>query len=250
MPLKLISLNIEGSKHLQKIRSFLEKERPEVLCLQELCEVDVPFFETLLGMSSFFVPMAVGKQGPSGVGIFATVPFVETAIHRYGGAEDGGGMIDGSNKETLHTSQRFALARAVVEHEGERFQILTTHFPVTKQGQPTDYQRDDMRAVLAILAGLGDFVLAGDFNAPRILGGHPGEIFGMLASAYTDSIPATYETSLDLTLHRAVGQGLAHEIADKMVDGLFTTPGYVAHDVRLHAGVSDHQAIVATITQA
>ncbi len=37
------------------------------------------------------------------------------------------------------------------------------------------------------------------------------------------------------------------ELADKMVDGLFTTPAYRASDVRLQFGVSDHVAIVATI---
>ena len=32
-----------------------------------------------------------------------------------------------------------------------------------------------------------------------------------------------------------------------MVDGLFLTKGYEAHDVTLEDGVSDHMAIVATL---
>ncbi len=69
----------------------------------------------------------------------------------------------------------------------------------------------------------------------------------MLAPKYKDNIPSHYKTSIDAALHRA-GKERPEGLADKMVDGLFTTPGYTAVDVRLQFGVSDHAAIVATIS--
>jgi endonuclease/exonuclease/phosphatase family metal-dependent hydrolase len=94
---------------------------------------------------------------------------------------------------------------------------------------------------MACLQSEKDFALCGDFNAPR-----GGEIFTTLASHYTDNIPSKYETSIHVALHRA-GSVDGARLAHLMVDGLFTTSGYAASDVRLEFGVSDHAAIVATI---
>jgi hypothetical protein len=80
--------------------------------------------------------------------------------------------------------------------------------------------------------------LFGDFNAPR-----GKEIFSIFTEKLKDNIPLNYETSLDENLHRA-GK------LTYMVDGCFTTPEYVASDVELRFGVSDHAAVLATITKA
>jgi hypothetical protein len=97
---------------------------------------------------------------------------------------------------------------------------------------------------MQILGTMGEFVLGGDFNAPR-----GGEMFSVLSSAYTDNIPLQYKTSLDLTLHRAARER-GPQLGDKMVDGLFSTPAYSVSDVRLVDGVSDHMAVVATISKS
>jgi endonuclease/exonuclease/phosphatase family metal-dependent hydrolase len=101
---------------------------------------------------------------------------------------------------------------------------------------------------LGILETQGEFVLTGDFNAPRMHKGNPGEIFSAIASRYTDNIPVHYETSIDASLHRN-GKTRPLDFVDKMVDGLFTTPVYTAHDVGLHFGVSDHAAVSAIISK-
>src|SRR3569623_473248 len=114
------------------------------------------------------------------------------------------------------------LAMADIERDGEMFRIATTHFPVTAHGEATDFQREDMKNLLSLLEKEGEFVLTGDFNAPR-----GGEIFAELASRYKDNIPPTITTSIDGMLHRA-GQ-LPH-----MVDGIFSTPGYLVSNVAGH----------------
>ena len=42
MSLSIASINIERSRHLPRVAAFIERERPALLCLQELCERDIP----------------------------------------------------------------------------------------------------------------------------------------------------------------------------------------------------------------
>ncbi|MEA2056412.1 MAG: hypothetical protein U9O78_01685, partial [Patescibacteria group bacterium] len=53
--MKLISVNIEGDKHLDKVLPFLKKEQANVICLQEIYEHQQKNFEKELKMNSFFV---------------------------------------------------------------------------------------------------------------------------------------------------------------------------------------------------
>jgi len=62
--LKLVSLNIEGSKHLDLVLSFLEREAPDVVCVQELFESDAPLFESRLGMEHAFAPICRATRLP------------------------------------------------------------------------------------------------------------------------------------------------------------------------------------------
>ena len=56
--MKLISLNIEGSKHLERIIPFITKESPDVLCLQEVFKADLHLFEKL-GYTCHFLPLTI-----------------------------------------------------------------------------------------------------------------------------------------------------------------------------------------------
>lgn len=118
---------------------------------------------------------------------------------------------------------------------GEIYRCVTTHFPVTKEGESTPHQLEILTPLFNELDKLGDFVLCGDFNAPR-----GNETFRRISEKYKDNIPEKYITSLDQNIHRVKGLMF-------MVDGLFTTNGYFAKDVSLVDGVSDHMAIVGTI---
>jgi endonuclease/exonuclease/phosphatase family metal-dependent hydrolase len=139
------------------------------------------------------------------------------------------------------TATEAPLLCADMDCDGTTYRVLSTHFTWTPDGSASDEQRVDMRKLLNTLSAEGEFVLCGDFNAPR-----GGEIFAELASRYTDNIPPQYATSIDVTLHKR-GRERPNELSDKMVDGLFTTPGYRARDVELHFGISDHAAVTALI---
>ena len=48
--LKLISLNIEGDKHIPQVLAFFKREQPEIICLQEVFLPDFKMFKKELGM--------------------------------------------------------------------------------------------------------------------------------------------------------------------------------------------------------
>lgn len=249
--IKLVSLNIERSKHLDRVIPFLKKEAPEVVCLQELAKKDIPQVEEALSAPCYFAPMANHGSGEDGVppgivglGMFSRLLVTHQETNYYWGNGDCGSVIyDFSSAAGKHATESYAVLYQDIEKSGERFRVATTHFTWTPDGEADDFQRQDVRSMLAILDTMGDFALCGDFNAPR-----GGEIFSALAAKYKDNVPSEYKTSLDLSLHRA-GKTDGERLVSYMVDGLFTTAGYQASDVRLQFGISDHAAIVATISK-
>mgnify|MGYP001582356335 CR=1 FL=1 len=240
--LKLVSVNVERANHLERVVPFLEREAPDIACIQEVCEPDVPRFAEAVGAAHhIFVPMtrefAEGKHHVLGLGIFSLRPLENVQTNYYHKQSEA--LPDSSHYEpaTYNNPHRFVLS-CEVTHDDVRYRFATTHFTWSSGGQATNLQRTNMQHLLHILDGFGDFILCGDFNAPR-----GGEIFGTLAARYTDNIPAHYITSIDGNLHRAGPLQL-------MVDGLFTTPEYMVSNVALISGVSDHCAVVATISRA
>ncbi len=249
--LKLVSVNIEFSKHLDRVERFLAQQRAEVVCMQELMEHDIPALEQTLDMPCYFTGTTRRsfEKGPGiqGVGIFSRFPATYSSYF-YSGDGLPDVMFDDASAQTKHVTESHALSICELEKDSVIFKICTTHFTWTPDGSTSDEQRRDLKALLNVLAPLDEFVLCGDFNAPRIHEGKPGEVFSKLSEKYQDNIPAEYETSIDINLHRA-GKERPQELADKMVDGLFTTPGYTTSEVALHTGVSDHCAISARIAR-
>lgn len=244
--LRLASCNIERSKHLPLVQSFLEAERPDVFCVQELLEPDCQAIASYMGaMWHSFVPMSrVQEEVPGalyGVGIFSKLPVAAsgTAYYLRGVADIPEHPIEKEYHLKANHEHRVVLWADITDH-GETFRIGTTHFTWSYKGAPSDLQRQTAAKLFAEMEPLGELILVGDFNAPRIYNGEPGEIFSMFATQYKDNIPQEYGTSIDGSLHRA-GQ------LPFMVDGLFSTPGYVVSDVTLHAGVSDHCAVTGMV---
>lgn len=235
--LRVISINIERSKHIPKVLDFLQQEIPDVLCLQEVMEHDLSEFETLLRAKATFVPMTTLSYGVQGVAIITALP-AETYSVQYAGAKGEG--LPNLNVETyaeIFATQKFQLLIAQVKTTEADYTICTTHAPVTEKATITDYQIRTIESLLSELEGLNEFVLFGDFNAPRGL-----QPFSMLAEKYQDNIPLHYTSSIDPNLHRSGP-------LEVMVDGCFSTPGYQVDNVRLVSGVSDHCAIYAEISR-
>jgi endonuclease/exonuclease/phosphatase family metal-dependent hydrolase len=250
---KLLSLNIERSKHLELVGSFVAAEKPDALCLQELMEKDIPVLERALGGTcAAYFPMArLSDEHPGevyGLGILSTLRAQTTGKNHYVGPFAELPTSSPTDRSTFNNGQR-AVLWCDFEKEGTTLRVATTHFTWTPNAAPDDAQRRDVQALLSALEPLSEFVLTGDFNAPR-----GGEIFANIAARFTDNVPARYTWSLDRNLHRA-GTKLEKSarrigLGGLMVDGVFSTPGFLVSDVEVHEGVSDHCAITATVTKA
>lgn len=240
--LKLISLNIERSKHLDLVVPFLQKERPDVLCIQELMERDVLRFEEALGMRCVFSPFtlhdAEWNAGIMGIGIFSLATIRSHEARYYVGDPSTVPIFDFTDVHTKHATENHSVIFCDIKVGNDMYRIGTTHFTWTPDGAPDDYQREDAKRLLNILDSFGEFVLTGDFNSAR-----GSEIFSLFAKRYKDNIPRRYTTTIDGALHRAGP-------LECMVDGVFSTSGYVVSDVELISGVSDHMAVVATISKS
>jgi endonuclease/exonuclease/phosphatase family metal-dependent hydrolase len=238
--IRLVSINIERSKHLDTVSEFLRKQSADVVTLQEVMERDLLFLESVLGMKSFYVPLSEYEKpdeakGLEGQSIFAR-DFVGTSKAYYAGEWD---PLTKFTEDKLESIVRIAkaLSWVQVEKAGQLFCVATTHFTWSEHGEVTDLQRKDMQALLEHLKGIPEFVLSGDFNTPR-----GREMWDLLAATYKDNIPLKYSSSIDPLLHRAAP-------IPYVIDGVFTTLGYSASNVELHTGISDHCAVTATISK-
>ncbi|MEK7093579.1 MAG: endonuclease/exonuclease/phosphatase family protein [Patescibacteria group bacterium] len=244
--LKLISLNIERSKHLDVVLPFLEREQPDVVCLQEVLQRDIPRIESVAGPCVVFQvddehPADAPEEGvlPEGNAIctFHSAKSAKAIVYAGNLSAPPVVVID-EHGSPLNFGNR-TLTVVDVEKDSQLFRIATTHFTWTPIGhQADDTQRRDMKALMQALDPLGELVLAGDFNTAR-----GSEIFDAIAQKYKDNIPPECTTTIDKQFHRAGD-------LQYVVDGLFSTPGYVVSDVRLVGGVSDHMAVVATVSKS
>jgi len=62
MPIKVATINSQHGRNLPELLSFLKKEPLDVLCLQEVFEVDVDQIKKETGMEGFFHPTVVVKK--------------------------------------------------------------------------------------------------------------------------------------------------------------------------------------------
>lgn len=242
MSLKLFSLNIECDKHFDRWLAVAQAEAPDVICLQEIFEVDMPFVEKELGMKGSFFPMLDVRQankynipvkGRWGIGFFTKLAFVP-------GKEVVAQYYAKSAAVPVFTSPNDAarlLAIATVIKDGQEYTIGTTHFTWSGGGQATDEQRRDLRRFLELLAQFPETIFCGDFNAPR-----GGEIFAELEKRYVDHLPKEVKTTIDPVLHYAAPLYL-------VVDTIFSTHHYQLANVRTLSGISDHMGVVAEVVR-
>lgn len=242
--LRLVSLNIEGHKRLELVTQFLKTTQIDALLLQEVFKEDANLLAQTLGMSHVFGPMCRRpldyKEGDSyewGVAMLSKHP-LRARVSRYGG--DPGEVpelkIGPRGKPLVHAARTLILGR--VEKNGVPYDLATTHFSWTPNGEASGQQRQDLRGLLRLLMYTPEIVLAGDFNAPR-----GGEIHSKLTKHFIDRMPPHIKTTIDGKFHRAGFLRL-------VVDYLLTSPGYEAENVYIVNGVSDHWAVMAQIHRA
>jgi exonuclease III len=241
--MKLISLNIENNLHYETVLPFIKKERPDVICFQEVLEEDFEFLKRELDLNGIFCCFSYIKSKSylqlrgkkQGVAIFSKNIVNSGSIFYYGQENNILKPFTEYMSDEKFTKNYALIWANIKNNDNIIYKIITTHLPVTKEGESSPFQIEVASNLLSTLSTLGELVLCGDMNAPR-----GSKTFSMLEKNYKDNIPEEYKTSIDQNLHRVKG-------IQFMVDGLFTTPTYKASNVKLVDGVSDHMAIVAEI---
>lgn len=242
MGIKLLSLNIEGHKHWDRIEPFLAKEQFEVLCLQELFAVDIVKLNQL-GYTGYYADQISINQnnshghaplGKHGVGLFSRLPHSQLLNVYYDHKGDGSFNSAKGIKRALIVA---SIATPVFN-----LNVATLHLTWTANGEPNAQQLENAKKVIELVEPFtdGPFIITGDLNAPR-----GRATYDLFANAFSDNIPPHYTTSLDSKLHR-LAQNDPDAIQGLMVDGLFTKKVQV-ENVELVEGLSDHCGIVCDI---
>jgi endonuclease/exonuclease/phosphatase family metal-dependent hydrolase len=239
--MKLISLNMEGNSHLDRVQTFLQKESPDVIALMEVPENMCGWLQEQ-GYQTSFVPMTIRTQNDTtfteGILLASKTPHTSSS-HYY--RRDSEKICAFDSKDKFNTC-----SHAILFAEIGAFNIATTHFTWNPVGEIADeLQKKEMQILLEITRKLPVHILCGDMNIPR----NCNELYETLCKHYTDNIPSYYQSSLDRTLHwRRDDPTRAKLFDDFMVDYVFTQPPYAASDVRLQFGISDHAAVVAHLS--
>lgn len=240
--MKMVSLNVEGELHKDKIAELIHVEQAEVVCLQEF------FPETakqILGERypyQFFVPTYRVDQTEKGLipsetrvwgeVIASQIPFIKTEKFYM--------PMDAytANNLPVHGTDNH-LPTLLVAELGNGATIATTHFTWTPKASVTARQRAQVRA-LAEVVNDRQMVVVGDFNIPR-----GNEMYAELTRIWTDNIPKQVESTLDPELHYANREEKGR--LKLVVDYVWSTTGYKVSEVEVVKGVSDHCAIVAQV---
>lgn len=237
--MKLITLNMERSCHLDRILPFLQQEQPDLICLQEVMKSDLGSLQAASGLSHCAMSLMTQhpneiNRGPHGIAILSRYECSESQEFVYSGQGDGSLLFDRTSLETKLNTSRYLVLLVKTETPEGIFHVGTTHFPWTPDGQPRDFQFKSAEKIISQFS-TEPIVFTGDLNSPR-----GGPVFSLFSEQWQDCIPKQEKTSIDPKLHRAGPLEL-------MVDGLFLSHHYQAKEVKLISGVSDHKAIVATI---
>lgn len=243
MSLKLITLNIEGDNHLSTVSDFLKTQKADVVCFQEIFETDLNYFKELLNIDHVvFAPLMnvtsepnearLSSKGNWGIAIFSQSKPLLSESHYYSGSRANVPLFD-----SQPNSNNRAIVSVKIMNDDSVFTIITTHF--TWASAELDFvsklQLDHLKKMKQLLSGYEDYVLCGDFNAPR-----GKEIYGKISQNLIDHLPKTVVSTIDSSLHKVKGLSL-------VVDSVFSTPEYIVKEINVIDGVSDHKAIVAKI---
>lgn len=239
--IKLIDINIEGDKHLQKVLSFLKKERPDIVCLQEVFQDDIPLFEKELKMKRYFSGMmyvrnktlfCISPRGLMGVLILTKiVPTNFGNAYYVGSINNIPDFID-----QYHNSNNRVIQWVEIIINQQKFTIANTHFTWSREGKTSSLQRKNLKKLFQILNQIEPCILCGDFNAPR-----GWEIYNSLIKRFKDNIPPEITTTIDADIH------IAGDL-QKVVDYIFSSPQYQVNDVKVIGGLSDHKAVMGMIS--
>ena len=166
--IKLISVNIEKHRHIDRVLPFLKRENPDIICFQEILETDFPMFLKKMGFTGYFVPMSTfliasvssSEKIGSGLAIMSKFPLEIEVHHYWGSMESVPEHIHGNIPDSYN---RMLLVGKLTKNK-DKFSIGNTHFTWSKDGLVDDYQKRDIVKLMDILAKYPEIIFCGDMN--------------------------------------------------------------------------------------
>lgn len=222
--MRILSVNIEGFRHLDAVSALLDEYDPDVACVQELFAGDSALLEdrfTHVARFDMSIQSWDGRPADVQQVVLASKRPFEPLIVRYAGP-DAPVQYERFDESTVR--------RGIVAGSFGGVLVATTHLVVTENAKIEPFQFDDVDAILRILEPYERVLLCGDFNATR-----GGSVYDRLADRLADRIPPDADTTLDPEMHKARPKKL-------VVDGCFTRN--VEARCELRFGVSDHAALL------
>lgn len=229
----VLTINIERKKHLNRLIPFLTKERPDIICLQEIYQDDFLEIKGKLGFNGAYANRVeyYGVPGFEGMAVLTKFKINSYQLIPY----DQFTHLIPEFVGRLVNRPATALMALELEINNQNYMLGNTHFTWSAGGEVTNEQRTNMQALLKIVEQFPDLILCGDFNTPR-----GKELYDALAARLQDNVPQHITSTIDGQYHRA-GQ------LELVVDGLFTSPQYQVEETKVVCGLSDHCGILATL---
>ena len=109
---RLVSVNIEFNKHLDRVENFFNAIQPDVVLLQEVLKADVPRLAGALGAAStYFAPMTLYVSGDTeaacGTCIISRLPVERAETHYYFGDGKNLRIAGSSNGRTSDSESEY-----------------------------------------------------------------------------------------------------------------------------------------------
>jgi mRNA deadenylase 3'-5' endonuclease subunit Ccr4 len=193
MSIKLITLNIEGSKHLNTVIPFLKTEKADIICLQEVFKVDFKLIKKELNIDGSFFPMSnrikITKDYDQAKGVWGLciLSNLKNSVNKF--------YYVGKGTTPFFTdnwSDDRVLVYGTFEKNKQKYTIGTTHFCFTPDGQADNNQRIAFRKLIKFVTNFGDFILCGDLNTPR-----GREIYTKFTTYFKDNLPKNIKSTID-----------------------------------------------------
>lgn len=174
MKFKLVTYNIWHGTFIDKAVKFLQREKPQVVCIQEIGRDGIGFSQHSINMMEQmgrelrmrgeYEEMFRGNIGKGeygfGVAMFSTFSLEEKRVWLY----------EHENTQRVFepaVQDRYYLPRRLV---GIRYRelgnlwVFTTHFTITPDTKPTEHQLKQARVVKDILNNFPESIFCGDMN--------------------------------------------------------------------------------------
>lgn len=244
--MKMLSLNVEGDKHLGVVKEFVRREKADIALFMEVFEDRKTDFVQDIYPYTAYAPNMILDQNEHkiipgnrkfGVMIVSKYKLANVKLFYPDKRHNFENLPVYDGKDVRHAP---VVLFADVVVGNEIYRVGTTHFTWTPNGSVSEEQKKDISSLLGYLSNMGEFVLAGDFNIPR-----GNESYMMIAKKYKDNVPEDISTTIDPELHYANKEESGR--VSIVVDHMFSTPKYEVGGMRVECGVSDHCALISEI---